>query len=164
MKRIITLILLVAFALTANGLAQIPPPGAKTVKVKIYLLDQFESANLLENLEMQAVEREVTSEFPLRSALEELLKGATEVETSQLLYSPVSGISLISARVKNKTAYASFTLNGSEKLDEINALRFRKAVSQTALQFPAIRRVEICLDGIADFWLVGAKKHRKCAR
>ena len=38
----------------------------KTVKVKIYLRDAFESENLLESLEMAAVEREVNAASPLR--------------------------------------------------------------------------------------------------
>jgi hypothetical protein len=162
MKKLISGILCVAI-LFAVSIIQ-TQAQEKTIKVKIYLLDVFESENLLETLAMQPVEREVSAKNPLRFALEELMKGATEEENSQLrLYSTASEISLISVRVKNKTAYANFTRKTAEGFDKIAALRFRKAVRQTALQFKNIRRIEICLDGIADFWRIGAKTHKKCS-
>ena len=136
----------------------------QTVKVKIYLLDYFEVSNMMENLNMLAVEREVNAKTPLLSALEAQMAGATEDDNTQLLYSPFSGINLISLRVKNKTAYAHFTLTDSEKFDKIDAMRFRNSVRRTVLQFPSVHRIEICLDGVSDFWLIGAKTHRKCSR
>lgn len=138
--------------------------NGKSVTVKIYLRDAFESENLLESLEMVAVEREVNAASPLRFALEAQLAGATDEEENTLrLFSPVSGINLMSVRVKNKTAYAKFTRTETEAFSKIDALRFRKAIRLTALQFPSVKKVEICLDGAADFWRVNAKTHRKCA-
>ncbi len=107
--------------------------------------------------------REVDAKSPLRSAIEAQLAGATAEENSRLLHSPVSGINLISVRVKNKTAYASFTRTDTTEFDKTDALRFRNSVRQTALQFPSVRRIEICLDGVSDFWRVGEKgKRKKC--
>lgn len=166
MKRLIVQIIVAALFITPSFSpvsAQSVSPR-KTVKVKIYLLDSFESENLLENMKMLAVEREVSAASPLRSALEAQLSGATEDEENTLrLYSPVGKINLVGLRVKNKTAYAYFThAGGDEEFDRLAALRFRKAIRLTALQFPNVKRIEICLDGAADFWLVGAKTHKKC--
>jgi hypothetical protein len=152
---VLLLLLLAAAARAQTG-------GAKPVKVKIYVLDVFESPNLLETLDMIAVEREVSGKFPLRFALEAQMKGATDEEISQSLFSPFEKVNLISVRVKNKTAYATFTRTGVEEFSRIDALRFRKAIRQTALQFTSVRRIDICLDGVSDFWLVGAKTHKKC--
>ena len=167
MKQLIIKIIAAAILLAINILptqAQNAPPPGKTIRVKIYLLDVFESRNLLETLEMLSVEREVNAESPLRSAIEAQLIGATDEENSQLLYSPASGIELVSLRVKNKTAYASFVRTGAEAFDAIDARRFKKAVEQTARQFPPIRRVEICLDGVSDFWRVCETGQRKKCR
>jgi hypothetical protein len=165
MKRLIIKITVLAILFAAGILslrAQSAPPK-KTIKVKIYLIDVFESKNLPETLEMLSVEREVDAESPLRSAIEAQLAGATEEENSQLLYSPASGINLISLRLQNKTAYARFTRTGNTTFDKTDAFRFRNSVGKTALQFPAVRRIEICLDGVSDFWRVGEKiKHKKC--
>lgn len=153
-------ILITPYFSTAAGQSGSP---RKTIKVKIYLLDSFESENLLENMEMQTVEREVSAASPLRSALEAQLAGATEDEENTLrLYSPFGKINLTGLRVKNKIAYANFERAGTEEFGKIDALRFRKAIRLTALQFPNIKQIEICLDGTADFWRVGAKTHKKC--
>ena len=153
----------VAFAPAQNS----APKKGKTVRVKIYLLDFFESENLFENMRMQPVEREVRAASPLRSTIEALLAGATDDEQSSLrLFSPaaVGDVKLIRSRIKNKTAYLSFE-KGSVPFSEIDALRFRKAVRLTARQFPSVRRVRVCLNGIADFWRIGSdddKPRRKC--
>lgn len=165
MKRLIVQIAFAAL-LTASGFtlaaAQTLSPE-KTVKVKIYLSDTFESENLLESLDMVEVEREVDAKSPLRSALEAQLAGATNEEENTLrLFSPVNGISLISVQVKNKIAYAKFTRTTDGTFSKTDALRFRKAVSLTARQFPSVKKIEICLDGIKDFWLVSARTHQKC--
>lgn len=164
MKRLIIKITAAAILLATSILplqAQSISP-VKTVKVKIYLLDNFESENLLGNLQMLSVERDVDANSPLRSAIEAQLAGATEEENSQLLYSPVSGINLLSVRVKNKTAYAHFTRTGAEAFDKIDALRFRNAVRKTALQFPSVRRIEICLDGDSNFGSGGKNTPKPC--
>lgn len=154
---IVLLLLLFALAARAQNIRQ-----EKLTTVKIYLLDHFEAANSLGNLSLQAVEREVSAKSPLRSAIEAQLAGATEEEISNLLYPPISGIDLISVKLKNKTVYARFTRTGTEDFGKFDALRFRNAVRRTALQFPSVRKIEICLDGISDFWLIGARTHRKC--
>ena len=152
MKRQI-LIGLIALLFSANCLpnAQAQIGGKKLVKVNVILLDNFESENLSENFSLFAVEREVSAASPLRSAIEAQLDGATDEENSQALYSPADGIKLISVRVKNKTAYASFKRTSIETFNKIDALRFKNAVTKTARQFPSVRRIEICLDGNLNF-------------
>lgn len=133
-----------------------------SVKVKIYLLDTFESPDLLTTLELLPVERRVGARFPLRSTLKALAAGATDEEESQNLRSPFAGIDLISVRVKNKTAFANFTRTEKTKLGKYEAMRFRNAVLYTALQFPSIKRIVICLNGASDFWLIDAITHAPC--
>lgn len=154
MKQTIVSITAAALFLAANfalAQAQKTAPPEKTVRVKIYLLDAFESENLLENTAMQPLERTVGATAPLRFALEELLKGATDEENSQLFYSPIEGINLISARLKNKTAYVSFTRTATDEFDRLEARRLRLAVTKTARQFPSVKKVVICLDGVSNF-------------
>ena len=144
MKRSITKTIIAAILLS---ICFLPVQAQKTTRVKIYLLDNFESANLSKNLEMASVERAVNADFPLRSAIEAQLDGATDEENSQFLYSPINGIKLIYVRVKNRTAYANFALTSTEVFSKIDALRFKNAVTKTALQFPFVKRIEICLEG-----------------
>lgn len=139
-------------------------PQEKLITVKIYLLDTFESESLLQTLDLLSVERRVNAKSPLRSAIEAQLAGATDDENSLNLRTPIYGINLVSLKVKSKIAYASFTRTEKHKLGKHDALRFRNAVRQTALQFPTVRRIKICLDGVADFWLIETKTHQKCVR
>jgi hypothetical protein len=154
------IIVLLLFAVAARSQSV---PQEKLTTVKIYLLDTFESESLLQTLDLLPVERQVDAKSPLRSAIEAQLAGATDDENSQNLRTPIYGINLVALKVKSKIAYAHFTRTEKQKLGKYDALRFRNAVRQTALQFPTIRRIEICLDGVADFWLENSKTHKPCA-
>lgn len=128
----------------------------KTIEVKIHLLDVAQGAEP----ELLAVTRTVGAASPLRSALEAQVKGATEEEFSQALRSPFENIRLDFAEIKNKTARLYFSQIEKEAISESEALFFRTAVAKTALQFPAVKKVEICLAAAADFRLASGLK--KC--
>ena len=156
--RILIFALLVVFGVIGTK-AQTAPVG-KTVEVKIYLFDTHggydsKKPNFL------AVERTVAvGESVLRSALEALLKGGTPEEASQSLHSPVSGIELVSVEMAGKTARLFFDRTEREPLTEFEKRLFTGSVSKTALQFSAVRAVEICLDGVIA---AGSKtKPKKC--
>lgn len=107
MKNLILQSLMTVLALTifvAVSCAQ-----EKTIEAKIYLLNTFESPDLLTTLELLPAARKVKAKFPLRSTLEALTTGATAEETAQNLRTPFNGVDFLSVRVENKTAFAYFT-------------------------------------------------------
>ncbi len=99
------------------------------------------------------VKRAVDAKSPLRSALEILTVGSTADEEKNNLSSSTFGIELVSLRIKNKTAYTSFTMSGGAAFPGENApFIFIEAVEKTALQFKGVKKVVVCLDGVLNFW------------
>jgi hypothetical protein len=143
----VLLLLLLAVAARAQSIEQ-----EKLTTVKIYLLDTFEQELPLKLINLTAVERKVKTASVLRSTLEVLLIGATDEETSQNLRSPIVGIELVSVRQVKNTVFANFRNTGTNALDNISALIFKQSVEKTARQFYAVKKVEICLDGVLNFW------------
>ena len=98
------------------------------------------------------VKRTVNAKSPLRSALEILTVGPTAAEEKNNLTSSTFGIKLVSVRIKNKTAYTSFTMSDGAAFPGENApFIFIEAVEKTALQFKGVKKVVVCLDGILNF-------------
>ena len=140
---VVLLLLLIAIAARAQTGRQ-----EKLTTVKIYLLDTFEQETPLKKVNLMAVERQVKAASPLRGALEALLEGATDDETSQNLRSPIFGVELVSVgRVKN-TVFAKFRNTEIKPLDKFSALVFKQSVEKTARQFSGVKKVEICWDGV----------------
>jgi hypothetical protein len=161
MKKLILQILIVAIVSTAGFI----PVGAQktTLEAKIYLLKTgADSANYPSGL--FAVKRQVDRQSPLRSALEILTDGPTDdEETQQNLASSTFGIKLVSVRIKNKTAYANFTMPEEARFPGDGApFIFADAVKKTALQFGGVKRVIVCLDGILDFGSESEAPPKRC--
>lgn len=99
-----------------------------------------------------AVKRKVNAESPLQDALIALTKEPTKKEKARNLHSAVWGINFVSVKVEDGTAHALFSMPLEANFSGDNAPDiFKSAVEQTALQFPSVKKVEVCLDGIIDF-------------
>ena len=137
----------------------------KTTEVNIYLLKTGEAVESDERnpYGLQAVKRTVDARAPLRNALIALTEDVTEKEAGANLYSPVWGIKFVSVRLAKGTAYANFTMPEEARFSGDGApFIFRNEVEKTALQFPNVKRVVVCLDGILDFGSESDEPARKC--
>jgi len=151
MKKL-TLQILVLAIISIGGLTTAAIAQEKTREANIYLLKTGET-NADYPFGLVAVKRQVERRSPLRSALEILTNGATaEEEEKQNLASSTWGIKLVSVRIKNRTAYTYFTMPDEARFSGDGApFIFGEAVRKTAMQFPNVKRVVVCLDGILDF-------------
>lgn len=141
--------------------------SGKLTEVKIYLAKTGEQSE--EDYDeknphnLVAVRRMVDGRFPLRGALIALTGKITGNEERQNLFSPVWGIKFVSVRLKNGTAFTYFTMpEGAAFSGDTSPFIFRDAVEKTAIQFPFVKRVVVCLDGILDFWSESEAPPRKC--
>jgi hypothetical protein len=155
---IVLLLLLFAVGVRAQSRRQ-----EKLTTVKIYLLKTGANYESKYPSGLFMVKRKFGGKSPLRSALEILTGGATDEEAKQNVASSTFGIKLVSVRIKNKTAYTRFTMSGGAAFPGENApFIFKEAVEKTALQFRAVKRVVVCLDGILDFWSESDKPPKRC--
>lgn len=166
--------LLVGFALLSiSSAAFVAPVAAQTGKreklreVKIYLADDSGDADANFDSEnphgLVAVRRKVGAKSPLRGALLALTRGATKAEEKRMWFSATFGIKLLSVRLENQTAYTYFTMpEGASFSGDLSPLVFRSAVEKTALQFPEVKEVVVCLGGILDFWSESEAPPKKC--
>jgi hypothetical protein len=132
-------------------------------EVKIYLSRESEEYDERNPHNLVAVMRKINAESPVRSALIALTGKVTRAEEKAKLFSPMFGIKLLSFKLKNGTAYTYFTMPAGEHFSGDNSpFVFKDAVERTALQFPAVKKVVICLDGVLDFWSESEEPPRKC--
>ena len=162
-------ILFVAFVLatgTSSALAQRTKPQ-NLIEVKIYVVKEVGDADANYDEKnpsnLVAVKRMVAAESPLRGALLALTGGLTKNEEKQKLFAPTFGIKLVSVRLENETAHAFFTMpDGATFSGDGSPFIFKDAVERTALQFPSIKKVVVCLDGVLDFWSESEEPARRC--
>jgi hypothetical protein len=152
--------------------AQVSPAGGRgrtrpPQRVRIYLPvelkdgDPFDSKN---PANLHPVVRNVGGAVaPLRQTLLALLAGPTAAEKSRG-YSDVSfGIKLTGVRIKGGVVRADFTMpRGAAFSGDNSPFYFRDAVEFTAKQFPGVKEVVVCLDGVLDFWSESDEPPRKC--
>lgn len=137
-------------------------------QVRIYLAkeikesDKFDSKN---PANLHPVFRKVSAAVPLRPTLEILLAGPTAAEEARG-YSNISyGIKLVSVRMKQGTVRADFTMPpGAAFSGDMSPFYFRDAVEFTVKQFPQVKKVIVCLDGILDFWSESDNPPKKCPK
>lgn len=149
----------VCAAIIVSGFSFVQAQSAKKgklIEVNIFLMksgEGFDSEVSEENpFGLIAVKRTVNAKSPLRNALLALTGKLTQKEKSRNLHSAVWGIELVSVKVKDGTAYTYFIMPFEAKFSGDNAPEiFRNAVEKTARQFPSVKKVEVCLDGILDF-------------
>ena len=113
---------------------------------------QAASENLLA---LVPVFRAVSVTAPARGAIEALIAGPTDEEKALGLRSPYAeGLSIKTLEISGGTARISLV---SECADcprwpgDLAPWRFREAVERTLKQFPTVKRVAICLDGVENF-------------
>lgn len=122
---------------------------SEVLKIKIYFnndnLDPEFSCN-----KVFPVEREIArTQAIAKAALEELLKGPTEVEKSQGYFTNInSGVKIQSIKIENKTAKADF----DEQLEfqvggSCRVAAIRAQITETLKQFPTVDNVILSISG-----------------
>lgn len=104
--------------------------------------------------EIRPLKRKVPAAAPLRPAIEELLKEPTAAEQKRGYYSAGYGdLQLVSVKIKKKTARIDFrrTISDDYNPGDLQTLAFESAVKQTAMQFPAVKKVIVCVNGMKEF-------------
>ncbi len=141
-------------------------PGRQ--RVKIYLPreqkegDPFDPKN---PANLHPVTRTVSGAAPLRQALSALLAGPTRAEQSRGYVDVSFGIKLTGVRFDGETVRADFTMPpGAAFSGDNSPFYFRDAVVFTARQFPGVKEVTVCLDGLLDFWSESDEPPRKCPK
>ena len=113
---------------------------------------QAASENLLA---LVAVQRTVSVTAPARGAIEALIAGPTDEEKGRGLRSPYTeGLSIKTLEIDEGTARISLASKCADCPrwpGDLAPWRFREAVERTLKQFPTVKRVVICLDGVENF-------------
>ena len=104
--------------------------------------------------DMIPFKRYVDKTAPLRPTIEALLAGPTVAENRKRYGSVAYGdLKLSSIKITGGTARIDFTRVISEDNNpgDLQTLRFEAAVIRTAKQFPEIKNVIVCVNGINEF-------------
>jgi hypothetical protein len=136
----------------------------KTREVKIYLYQEREIKQLRTPYLVE-VKRSVDAGAPLAETIRALLAGATSEEEKNGMLSFIYGVNLESVQIKNHTARVDFEFDTRTNswLDPTMEALFHRAMEKTATQFPGVKRVLVCVDGIENFFL-RKDLHRKCPK
>jgi hypothetical protein len=166
MRKLITQFLIVTVVLSAGASFALAQRTRKNlIEVKIYLAKETEEYDERNPHGLVAVTRMVDARSPLRGALVALTGNVTRREENQKLFSAMFGIKLLSARLEKGTAYAYFTMPEEAYFSgDSSPFVFKDAVERTALQFPTVKKVVVCLDGVLDFWSESEEPARKCPK
>lgn len=139
----------------------------KTREVNIYILKNIQR-NGFSDSTLVEVKRRVNARAPLVGAVKALLAGATGGEDEKDIgFSFIYNLRLVSARVENGKAY----INLAYDEDELeccwgaNMLSFfYDALEKTAMQFPEVKEVRVCANGIENFLVRDPEYQRKCPK
>jgi len=104
--------------------------------------------------DMIPFKRIVNAKSPLRPTIEALIAGPTEAESTDKYASVAYGdMKLSDVRVKGTTARIDFVRGIREDYNpgDLQTLRFEAAVIRTAKQFPNIKKVIVCVNGMKEF-------------
>ncbi len=131
--------------------------------VDVYFVKKSEEYDPKNPANLFAVRRRIDARMSLAGALNALMRGATKQEEKRGLFAPTYGIRLVSVMLNEGTAMARFTMPETAQFSGTNsAIYFIKAVEQTVLQFPEVKRVTVCLNGTVDFWREDEQPPQKC--
>ncbi|HKX83490.1 MAG TPA: GerMN domain-containing protein [Pyrinomonadaceae bacterium] len=98
--------------------------------------------------------RYVDNKAPLRPTIEALIAGPTKEENPDKFSSVAYGdVKLSSIKIRRGTARIDFTrtIRGDYNPGDLETLRFEGTVIRTAKQFPEIKKVIVCVNGINEF-------------
>lgn len=153
------LFLAVFFVLRALA-ADPMPPAQHSINAKVWLYFDKSPA---EDGNLAVVFRKVGSQSPLRDALQKLIDGPTPEEKDQG-FGPIDFHSrLAGLNLKDGTLLAKFS--GAIWAGTVAPQRFEKAVTLTAMQFPIVKKVIVCMDERANFGSADkANPPRPCPR
>ncbi|HJQ69460.1 MAG TPA: GerMN domain-containing protein [Blastocatellia bacterium] len=138
-------------------------PDKRQVRVYFFTEEDLESKKpsrsrraASENLlALVPVFRMVSVTTPARGAIEALIAGPTDEEKSRGLRSPYAeGLSIKALEIDGGTARISLASKCADCPrwpGDLAPWRFREAVERTLKQFPTVKRVVICLDGVENF-------------
>lgn len=104
--------------------------------------------------DMIPFKRVVDARAPLRPTIEALIAGPTDAEDTDKYASVAYGaMKLSDVRIKGSTARIDFVREIREDFNpgDLETLRFEAAVIRTAKQFPNIKKVIVCVNGINEF-------------
>lgn len=104
--------------------------------------------------DMIPFKRVVDAKAPLRPTIEALIAGPTEAENPDRYASVAYGdIKLSDVRVKGSTARIDFVreIRDDYNPGDLETLRFEATVIRTAKQFPDIKKVIVCVNGMNEF-------------
>ncbi len=164
MRVILTII--TALALLGEITGAVPQrPRSDTRQVRVYFYSENEIHSkttsdsrqaAVENLlALVPVRRKVSGVTPARGAIEALIAGPTDEEKGRGLRSPhTHDLSIKTLAIDDGTARISLVSKCADCPrwpGDLAPWRFREAIERTLKQFPTVRRVVICLDGIENF-------------
>lgn len=104
--------------------------------------------------ELKPLSRRVEAKSPLRPAIEALIAGPTAAEID-LGYVRVAygDLRLVSVKLERGVARIDFTreIRSDYNPGDLETLRFQGAVVKTAKQFPSVKKVIVCVNGLNEF-------------
>lgn len=98
--------------------------------------------------------RYVDKSAPLRPTIEALVKGPTKAEEAKGVEGVAyGGLNLSSVAMRRGTARIDFKRAITQEYNpgDLETLRFESAVIRTAKQFPEVKKVIVCVNGINEF-------------
>lgn len=125
--------------------------GSKLKQVKVYF--HFIGSEGIES-KVIPLKRRVSRKAPLFPTLETMLVEPTEAEQKLGYYSAGYGdMKLVSVKLKRSVARIDFSrpIRDDYNPGDLQTLTFESAVIKTAKQFPGIKKVIVCVNGINEF-------------
>ncbi len=120
-------------------------------KVDVYF--NFIGAKGLDD-EILPLKRMVSTVVPVHSAIEAMLVEPTEDE-KKLDYKSLNydKLKLVSVKLKKDVARIDFSRTVGEDTNpgDLLTLKFESAVKKTAMQFPSVTKVVVCVNGMNEF-------------
>lgn len=144
------LVMLLIFVSASFIYAQ-KPAELKLREVKVYF--HFIGTEGLES-KIIPLKRKVSAKALLFPAIEAILKDPTEAEQKLGYHSAGYGdMKLVSVKLKRGVARIDFSraIRDDYNPGDLQTLAFESAVIKTAKQFPAVKKVVVCVNGINEF-------------
>lgn len=155
----LSLLALVLAAVSAPAGAQkkIKTRTAKTREITIYVYQNPPAGSGEFYGSLVPVKRTIPDGRPLGRAMKLLLAGATEEEEKRGLSNFIYELKFVSARIVKGTAQIKFKFIHPEIAEEswegggFDRKNFNLAVEQTARQFPGVKQVSFCIEGMQGY-------------